>query len=63
MILPLAQDSTSRDLPNARVVSVHIGIHDTVAGNSAKVLEILQSCQEMKARDHVMNQEIQRLPR
>jgi hypothetical protein len=34
------------DLPDGGVVSIDIGVHDVVAGDSAKVFEILTSGQD-----------------
>lgn len=39
-------------LPDAGIVSVNVGVHDTLTGLSTKVLQILFWCQVMKDRDH-----------
>jgi hypothetical protein len=47
MILTLATPLERRmDLPDGGVVSVDISVHDVVAGDSAKVFEILTSSQD-----------------
>lgn len=51
-VVSTAGQGVRSDIPDGGIVAVNVGVHDVVAGNSTKVLEILGSCQDMKEYDH-----------